>query len=157
MTTITSWQDGAVFLPVPLRYVSQVAEYASNLAAGRATPSSTQVDPEDSVMVPGQGAWTQDMMGRLAANLPYDGVIALLDSCAQRPSQWILKSDIETAGGFSAIQLRNELGAFSKRTRKLFGEVTWPVEYKKERGFYSYRLDPTLATWWTTARKDLQR
>lgn len=157
MTTTTNWQDGAVLLPVPLRYVTQVAEFVANLAAGCATHSSTQVDPEETVMVPGQGPWTQTMVQRLAANLPYDGVLTLLDYCAQRPNQWILKSDIETAGGVSAIQLRNELGAFSKKTRKLFGEVIWPVDWKKERGSYSYYLDPTLATWWTTARKDLQR
>ena len=145
-----------VLLPVPLKYAHHVAEYSAALTSGRPIAKPTGLVDQESVNVPEQGCWTQEMVERLADAVTYDGVLALLDNCASRPGQWVPKADVETAGGFSAIQLRNELGAFSKKTRKLFGLVIWPVEWKKERGFYSYRLDPVVAHWWATARKDVK-
>lgn len=156
MTVPDSWQDGMVLLPVPLKYAHQVAQYSAALTSGRPTPTATDLVDAESVLVPGQARWTQEMVGRLADTVTYDGVLALLDRCASRSSQWVPKADVEAAGGFSAIQLRNELGAFSKKTRKLFGEPIWPMEWKKERGVYSYRLDPVVAQWWATARKDVK-
>ena len=49
--------------------------------------------------------------------------------------------DVEERLGISAIQLRNELAALSKLTKRLFGQATWPMQYKKEQGSYYYRMD----------------
>lgn len=153
------WQDGTVLLPVPLKYVHEVAEFAAALASGR-TPSALTDRGQgwsESVAVPGQGAWTQAMVESVADAVPYAAVLALLDRCADQEGQWVPKSEVEEAGGFSPIQLRNELGAFSKKTNKLFGQAVWPMEWKKERGSYFYRLDPVVAGWWKAAREENQR
>ncbi|GAB3077749.1 hypothetical protein [Pedococcus soli] len=154
MKTTLEWQDEIVLLPVPLRYAQQVAEFSASLAAGLTptTPESA-ADGEEAVVVPGQGAWTTDMVDRLADAVTYEAVLALMDSCASQRGQWVPKSEVEEVHSFSAIQLRNELGALSKKSIKLFGEAIWPMEWKKERGAYSYRMDTVVAQWWTDARK----
>lgn len=151
------WHDGTVLLPVPLQYVHQVAEFAAALASGRAPQDLIDRGRAEAVTVQGQGAWTRGMVESLADAVTYEAVVALLDQCAERPGQWVPKAEVEEAGGFSAIQLRNELGALSKKTNKLFGQVIWPMEWKKERGSYSYRLDRVLADWWKAAREENQR
>ena len=102
--------------------------------------------------IEGQGVWSAGMMGRLADAVSYDAVLALLDHCASKPGQWIPKAEVEEVDGVSPIQLRNELGSSSKKTKKLFGEAIWPMEWKKERGAYHYRLNPLVAQWWADAR-----
>lgn len=154
------WQEGTVLLPVPLKHAQEVARFAAALAAGQvelseSVGSEEPIDP--TVTVEGQGPWSQDMVARLADSVTYGAVLALLDECANRPGQWVAKAEVEEAGGISAIQLRNELGALSKKTRKLFGTVTWPMEWRKVRGTYSYRMDGVVAGWWTQARKDAHR
>lgn len=156
MSAGEDWQDGTVLLPVPLRHVREVAEFAAALTSGRRHHELTDSskDQGETVMVQGQGSWTRAMIESLADTVTYDAVLALLDHCAGRPGQWVPKAEVEDAGGFSAIQLRNELGAFSKKTTKLFGQAIWPMEWKKERGSYSYRLDPMIADWWKAAREE---
>ena len=62
---------------------------------------------------------------------------------------------METQLGISAIQLRNELAALSKLTKRLFGRATWPIQWKKEQGTYYYRMDDTKARWWRDCREGL--
>ncbi len=145
-----------VLLPVPVQLATQVAQYAEALANGSSTLDREHGDTEF-VQVPGQGPWSCSMVARVAETVRYEGVIALLDHCALKPGRWVHKAEAEATASVSPIQLRNELGAFSKTTRKLFGTVTWPMEWKKENGSYSYRLDPTVARWWTNARAETVR
>ena len=156
MTREDVWQDENVLLPVPLRHIVEVARYKAALLAGEGGQSagvgSVAGDGEPTVAIEGQGVWSAGMMGRLADAVTYDAVLALLDHCASKPGQWIPKAEVEEVGGISPIQLRNELGAFSKKTKKLFGEAIWPMEWKKERGAYYYRLNPLVAQWWADAR-----
>jgi hypothetical protein len=149
-----AWKDENVLLSVPLRYIDDVARYKAALIAGAGTQPAgvDSVDGDRAVTVEGQGVWSPTMIGRVADAVSYDAVLALLDHCASQPGQWIPKAEVEEAGGFSAIQLRNELGAFSKKAKKLFGEAIWPMEWKKQRGAYYYRLNPLVAEWWTDAR-----
>ena len=146
-----------VLMPVPLRFAPQVADYVSGLIAGRTdkppTPASGD-NTADRISVTGQD-WTPTMLADLADRMPYIGVVALFDQCAEWPNRWIIKSDVETQLGISAIQLRNELAALSKLTKRLFGTPTWPIEWKKEQGSYYYRMDDTLARWWRDRRKGL--
>lgn len=150
------WQDENVLLSVPLRHIAEVARYKAALVAGDGSLSagvdSVDGDGERAVTIEGQGVWSAGMIGRLADAVSYDAVLALLDHCASKPGLWIPKAEVEEVGGVSPIQLRNELGAFSKRTKKLFGEAIWPMEWKKERGAYYYRLNPLVAQWWANAR-----
>lgn len=61
--------------------------------------------------------WSPTMIGRVVDAVSYDAVLALLDRCASQPGQWIPKAEVEEVCGVSPIQLRNELGAFSKKTK----------------------------------------
>jgi hypothetical protein len=133
-----------------------VAEYLVELKSGRVT--RPEVDEAgrvaaETVTVPGQGDWTASMVDTLAEGTPYAGVVALLDRCAAAPGTWILKSEVEGERGISAIQLRNELGALSKLTKRLFGQVIWPMQWKKEQGRYYYRMDDPIAQWWLDGRR----
>ena len=147
-----SWAADTVLMPVSLRYAQLVADYLADLKAGGVPAVTDRV--VETVTVPGQGEWTQTMVKTLVESTPYAGVLALLDRCAGAGGAWVIKSDIEDAQGISAIQLRNELGALSKLTKKLFrdGQGIWPMHWKKERGSYYYRMDPTMASWWAAAR-----
>jgi hypothetical protein len=148
------WGADTVLMPVPLRLAPQVAEYLAGLSTGTVTraegaPTSGSTH---SLTVPGQGEWTPAMIADLSDATPYAGVVALLDRCAQSPGRWILKADVEEALGISAVQLRNELGAFSKLTKRLFGRAIWPMQYKKQQGSYYYRMDDPAASWWLDSR-----
>jgi hypothetical protein len=99
------------------------------------------------------GDLTERMVEQLADELSYPGVAALSARCAGSPREWMVNSAIEDAEGISPIQLRNELGALSKLTRRLVGEVTWPVQWKKEQGKYRYRMDAQVAQWWRQVLK----
>ena len=144
-----SWGADTVLMPVPLRWAGQVADYLEGLRSGREKeepPSSTPAPA--SVAVPGQGKWTESMVEQIFEETPYQGVVALLSQCAERSGEWVAKAEVEEAEGISPIQLRNELGAFSKLTRRLFGDPTWPLEWKKEKGKYFYRMPSPVAAWW---------
>ena len=145
-----------VLLPVDVHLVTQMHDYLTALREGRSPrdPETVSINDEDAVFVTNQGRWTQAMVEQLAEATPYEGVLALLDRCAVNPGQWVLKAEVEEAEGISPVQLRNELGAFSKTTKKIFGgeKGTWPMERKKERGAYLYRFDETVAKWWIAAR-----
>jgi hypothetical protein len=145
-----------VLMPVPLQFAPQVAEYVSGLIEGRTDALHTRVPGDvspDGVSVPGQGQWTAKMLGELADGMPYTGVATLFDRCAETPNSWVIKSDVEKHLGISPIQLRNELAALSKLTKRLFGRATWPIQWKKERSSYYYRMDDTLARWWRDCRE----
>ena len=155
MNTRLDWQDQIVLLPVPVRLASEVAKFAAGLAADKEGHSSNSAAVADeSVMVQGQGVWDRDMVNRLVDTVAYEAVLALIDRCASQAGHWVPKSEVEEAQGFTAIQLRNELGALSKKTIKLFGEAIWPMEWKKERGAYHYRMDKAVAQWWTDSRRE---
>jgi hypothetical protein len=136
-----------VLMPVPLRFAEQVFDLIKALSTGNTTTD------EETIRVPDNGDWSQSMIQRLVAEVDYPAVLELLDLCAASKGEWIDKAHAEQNADVSPYQLRNELGAFSKRTRRMFGEVVWPMQYKRERGKYTYRLDPTIANWWIAARK----
>ena len=153
-----TWDSDTVLMPVPLRWAQQVADYLAALQRGQEPDAPRRADDEDYVDVPDQGRWTRDMVAELADRTPYEGVNALLDRCARHArdpeSWWVLKADVEEELGISAVQLRNELGAFSKLIKKLFPgpNAYWPMEYKKEQGKFYYRMPAGVADWWIDAR-----
>jgi hypothetical protein len=77
--------------------------------------------------------------------------------CAETPSSWVLKADAEGRAGVSAIQLRNELGAFSKTVRRLFGDASWPMEVRKQAGQFYYRMSDEVAAAWAAVREEASR
>lgn len=146
------WGPGVVLMPVPVAFAQEVHDHVQALVEGRARATGMTAGAEVTVVVPGQGPWTRAEVNHLADALAYDGVVALLDACAAAPGTWVPKSQVEAAQGITAVQFRNELGALSKLTRRLFGDVRWPMEWKREKGAYLYRLDEQVASWWTAAK-----
>lgn len=145
----TMWEPGTVLMPVPLRFAVKVGDYVAALRAEVVVTPQSEGDVEDTeTAIVGQRRWTRKMVADLADALPHAGVIALLTRCAESPGTWIIKSDVEDALGISAIQLRNELAAFSKLTTRLYGENIWPMAYKKSQGRYFYRMEDPVAQWW---------
>ena len=146
-----TWGADTVLMPVPLTFAHEVARHLADLKAGK-LPTSSPITNVMSVTVPEQGEWTEQMVRSLADQLSYPSVAALFDQCAGSPGDWVIKAAVEEAEGISPYQLRNELGALSKLTRRLFGQIIWPVEWKKDHGKYTYRMDPQVAQWWTKIR-----
>lgn len=144
------WNADTVLMPVPMHAVHEVAGLLADLKSGKAVRAERPAR-EPAVAVPGQGDWTQTMVDSLADDLSYPGVSALFARCAGSPGEWVVKSVVEDAEGISPVQLRNELSALSKLTRRLFGKVTWPLQYKKDQGKYYYRMDTQVAEWWLEA------
>ncbi|SEB48298.1 hypothetical protein SAMN04489844_0243 [Nocardioides exalbidus] len=157
---MTTWTTDTVLLPVPLKLAHRVAAFLESLEGENETPAArgdvgtvSDADADATVLVPDQGLWTEGMVRQLADGLTYPGVTALLDRCAAEPDRWVVKSDVEQAGGISPIQLRNELGALSKLTKRLFGgAATWPMQWRKGKGKYYYRMPAAVAEWWLAAR-----
>jgi hypothetical protein len=147
------WGTEVVLMPVPLRLAEQVAEFVEGLRHGRLVAGLPQPEPDaETAAVPGQGDWSSAMVRELAEAMPYAGVIALFDRCATNPGTWVAKAQVEEAHDISPIQLRNELSALSKLTKRLFGKTVWPIQWKKQQGVYYYRMQTPVAQWWTDAR-----
>lgn len=140
-----------VLMPVPVRLAEQVAQIVADLKAGRPVAAAEVTEGADVVEVPGQGPWDEQKVTKLEDVVTYAGVRALFDRCAREPGVWIEKHVVEDALGISAIQLRNELGALSKLTKREFGITNWPIEWKKDQGTYKYRMTKRVASWWIAA------
>jgi hypothetical protein len=106
---------------------------------------------ETAVKVPNQGHWTPSMIDELHGSLTYPLVRRLLDTCADRPGEWVMKAEIDTFSDNGPLQLRNELGAFSKLTNRLFKGIIWPIEYLKSEEGYRYRMPVGVAEMWRNA------
>ena len=63
-----------------------------------------------------------------------------------------VNSDVEAQLDISAISSAMSLAALSKLTKRMFGKITWPIQWKKEQGSFYYRMDDTIAGWWRGCR-----
>src|SRR4051812_13639470 len=119
--SMTGWTTDTVLMPVPLRLAQRVADFMTSLDEVPAATAARTADSDEvaAVVVPDQGSWTEAMIFELVDSLTYKGVTALLDRCAAEPDQWVVKSAVEEASAINPIQLRNELGALSKLTKRL--------------------------------------
>lgn len=141
-------QDYAL-LPVPVALVPRVAAMIRDLGQ-----HDTVVADSDSQPLGAGTSWTEAGLRALADHMSYQGVLVLMDMCAETPRSWVLKADAEDRAGVSAIQLRNELGAFSKTVRRLFGEADWPMEVRKQAGQFYYRMSNEVAAGWAAVRQE---
>jgi hypothetical protein len=151
----TIFEQDVVLMLVPLRWAQSVADHLGELRAGRPASLSQDDMTETAINVNKQGTWTEAMVDRLVPQITYKAAMALIDECAQHAGEWITKTDVETKLSITPYQLRNELGAFSKLTKKVFNMTTpiWPMEWRKTAGTYYYRMSPTIAAWWKAARQ----
>lgn len=139
-------------LPVPVALVPQVAAMIRELGQ-----HDQLVAGSDGQQLGAGATWTEAELKALADHMSYRGVLVLMDMCAETPSSWVLKADAEDRAGVSAIQLRNELGAFSKTVRRLFGDASWPMEVRKQAGQFYYRMSDEVAAAWAAIREEASR
>jgi hypothetical protein len=144
-------QDYAL-LPVPVELVPRVAAMIRDLVQ-----QDVSVAGLDSQTLGAGTSWREAELRALADHMSYRGVLVLMDMCAETPSSWVLKADAEDRAGVSAIQLRNELGAFSKTVRRLFGDASWPMEVRKQAGQFYYRMSDEVAAAWAAVRGEASR
>jgi len=146
------WLDGQGDVDTWLPHLDRALATEAPTGEAVTMPVTAAADltrPADStVEVPGQVEWTADMLATLHANLRYPLVRMLLDACAAAPGSCIPKAAIDEHSERGPLQLRNELGAFSKLTKKLFGAISWPVEWRKVDGLFEYRMDEVLGPIW---------
>ena len=139
-----------VYIPVELSLAGRTLEFVESLRSGGSSADPT-AESQESVMCQG-ASWTAEKVATLVDRTSYNGVLALLDALAKQPGTWVPKSVVEQEQGIAPVQLRNELGAFSKLVRRMFSSKAWPMEWRKDSGVYSYRMDPQIASWWLAAR-----
>lgn len=142
-------EAGTVLVATPAALVEQVV----TLIAAHGSLASS----EDYVDIPEQGRWTAEMVEALAEAMHYPLAEQLITECAARPGEWVDKKAVDNDDHDTAIQLRNELGAMSKAAKRLFGKKMWPLEWRRARQRYEYRMPEETARWWQQARNDSER
>jgi hypothetical protein len=111
--------------------------------------------------VPGNGRWTPGMVRHLVSQLSYDHLVQAVDLIATRAPKEIRYDEVlrlmygASPSKEESHQLRSELGALSRTTRRLFGEKRWPFTAKqsgKTGNHMVYRMPREVADWWQDAR-----
>jgi hypothetical protein len=146
--------EDVVLVPVPVSKLGVVYEALARSMGGSATTGTpvSQVGASDAVTVQGQGPWTEAMVERLEADLGYKATRTLFTMAAERAPRSVSFTEAVIEAGEEAKQLRAELGALSKITKRLFGVKTWPFAVKYgDMGEASYSMEPEVAKWWLRA------
>ena len=101
--------------------------------------------------------WTEDDWGRLATEVTSITVLALLDSCAQRPDGHVAFSEMAAQTQRERGQVRGDLAAFTRLLKARFGRQNWPIEAVwaagGEQQMY-YRMSGDMAAVWQRLRRD---
>ena len=107
---------------------------------------------EPMVSVPGNGEWTESMVGNLKSELTrYPGALAVGDQAARNAGKLVGLNDIAQRARTSKQQISNDLSAMSKATRRLFGDKRWPFQAMDNAQGMHYLMQPAIAEWWETA------
>ncbi|RAG86171.1 hypothetical protein DN069_07770 [Streptacidiphilus pinicola] len=109
------------------------------------------------VAVPRQGEWTKEQVELLWTQAKHlDGVRALFELTASTPGETITYAQLLARSGLDEGQQRTEHARLSRISTQLFGEKRWPIEnwqgtlnQKTGKEEMVYRMDPTIAKWWT--------
>jgi hypothetical protein len=119
------------------------------LAFGR-TVAGVVVDHEN-------GCWTELMVRRLKAEIRSAVVVGALDRIAASAPETVGYDELLSSLSVDQYQLRAELGALSKVSRRLFGRKIWPLSARQGWGGgdrMGYRMPVQIAAWWRDARSD---
>jgi hypothetical protein len=139
-------------VPVPRRHLGPVYAALAESMAPAAEASEAATGDDEAVDVVGQGEWTAPMVARLESELTYEATRALLTLAAQRAPRPITFSEAVESAGTTEIQLRAELAALTKITKRVFGKKTWPISYRYgDGGVAIYSMDPVIGEWWINA------
>lgn len=140
------------FVSVPAAAYPEVIEvihrHFERLRGGMA-PSRAQADEDGVVVVPGQGAWTREMLQTIKASCPYDAPLAAIEALANNAGKVTFYEDIVTSSGIPRDLFQARMGAFTKFVAKTLGEKKWPFEWGLMGDRLFYRMPTKLAEWWT--------
>jgi hypothetical protein len=104
---------------------------------------------EPKVVVPGNGEWTEGMVRQLKRETAiYRGAIATGDLAAERAGQLVSLREVSEVAGIPRQQIANDLAAFSKAARRLFGRKIWPFRALDSVQGMNYVMPPEIAAWW---------
>lgn len=158
-----STDSDIVYVPVPRERLDAVYRAIAAPPApppARRTVAGLHVRRDEvGVTVRGQGHWTESMVVMTAAEVQaYPGAAKLLEMVAERAPRTMEFTEGSEAAGVEKRQLRAELGALSKLTKRLFDRITWPISVRYNgQGEASYSMDPQVAEWWLVALADARR
>ena len=120
---------------VPRRLVEELAGYLN-------------ATDEPKVVV-GNSEWTEGMVRQLKGETAiYRGAIATGDLAAERAGELVSLRAISEVAGIPRQQIANDLAAFSKASRRLFGRKIWPFRALDSVQGMNYLMQPEIAAWW---------
>jgi hypothetical protein len=98
-----------------------------------------------------QGSWTATMLEQLRREIYlYPAAVGLLQYAAEHPGVEVTYRDFLQQSSWTDTQIRSELGAVSKVSRKLFGSKVWPLRTRQGKdGVMRYFMPEPIAEWWT--------
>lgn len=98
-----------------------------------------------------QGAWTAGMLEQFRREIYlYPAAVELLAFAAANAGVEVNYRDFLQQSSWTDTQVRSELGAISKVSRKLFGKKVWPVRTRQgSDGVMRYFMPEGIAEWWT--------
>ena len=97
-----------------------------------------------------QGAWTAAMLEQLRREIyPYPAAVELLQFAAENAGREVTYRDFLQQSSWTDVQVRSELGAVSKVSRKLFGQKVWPLRTRQgSDDVMRYFMPKGIARWW---------
>lgn len=107
--------------------------------------------PEDSVYIDyRQGSWTEAMVAQFRREIyPYPAAVDLLQFAAENPGKEVSYRDFLQRSSWTNIEVRSDLGAISKVSRRLFGKKAWPMRTRQTGdGGTRYLMPEGIAEWW---------
>lgn len=135
--------------------VKLTIEEATTLFASRTTqrPAGTALRAvhDESVHVEGQGAWTREMIRRLAASISSPELRAAISVIASKAPQPVSYEMVLADASVERHKLRAEFVSLSKLGTRLFGSKHWPFEKRRgldTSGHMGYQMPEQIAKWW---------
>lgn len=97
-----------------------------------------------------QGSWTSAMLEQFRREIyPYPAAVELLQFAAANAGSEVNYRSFLQQSLWTDTQVRSELGAISKVSRKLFGNKVWPVRTRQGTdGVMRYFMPEGIADWW---------
>lgn len=134
--------------PVYPQVIDIVQRYLGRQVAEAAGETYSVPADDEVVYVPNQGDWTKEMLRTVKESCPYDAAFTAIDATARNANRMTFYDEIVKTSKIPPRIFQARLGAFSKFTKKNFGEKTWPFEWGYVGDRLFYRMPLQLADWW---------
>jgi hypothetical protein len=134
-------EDKVVVTVSQLYPVPDVEQFT--VAPARASASSTEAEALPEV------AWTKEDLSRLR-EIASATVLAALDLCAERASEWVPLRQVEERAGREPAQARADLAVLTMTVKRQFGRSNWPFTAQWRAGDEQvcYSMSHQVAALW---------